>query len=483
MLKLKLSSVAAAVLSAMLSVAAYCDQPMATIEKACDIQRIEREGYQVQLFIDSDNNNGTDLPDFSEWEETIRTHEFSIGKVISVGAKNRVPLVIRVVKDKVQAKNTGEDLLEQGFIVFHYFEPVGKIAIWKSDTKGEPRDGKLLSGQLDLGNPYKLSDLNYDPKLEQVIVWIEAVESVPHLVTKDDIDRRGRPDLYLRVEYGSRNLANDGRSETVRSKVKILPVEPDSFFPNYVLPKNRHIRDAIAAGLVHGRQWFDGNIRPVLPHESRSYGLQLVTRDELAAILETSDALMSFYSGILYWDNSTGRGPIDSSMLASTGQRVGLYRNWCTGEFTIAIQDFRIRPAVQKLFLRKGQTLDGLRQSFTPTGKILQIGGFCLSMEEEISQRRAQIQHLRITGHGAGGQLAVFGSIISGLKATVFNTEPFPKFYAEFGLTYQETPGSKQYVEIFPDSLKRLDKVKTLIMAYSLSEHPFAINGIDFKLK
>jgi hypothetical protein len=483
MLKMKLFSVAPGFMSAMLSVAACYSQPMTTIEKDCDIQRSEREGYQMRLFIDSDNNNGTELPDFSEWEETVRTHEFSIGKVISVGEKNCVPLVIRLVKDKVQAKNTGEDLLEQGFIVFHYFGPVGKIAIWKSDTKGKPQDGKLLSEQLDLGLPYKLSDLNYDPKLEQVIVWIEAVESVPHLVTKDDIDRRGRPDLYLRVEYGSRNLANDGRSETVRSNVKILPVEPNSFFTNYVLPKNRHVRDAIAAGLVNGRQWYDGNIRPVLPQESRSYGLQLVTRDELAAILETSDALMSFYSGILYWDNSTGRGPIDSSMLAATGQRVGLYRNWCTGEFTIAIQDFRIRPAVQKLFLRKGQTLDGLRQSFTPTGKIVQIGGFCLSMEEEISQRGAQIKNLRVTGHGAGGQLAVFGSIVSGLEATVFNTEPFPRFYAEFGLTHEKTPGSKQFIEIFPDSLKRIDDVNTLIQAYSLTEHPFVTNRIDFNLK
>jgi len=485
-------AIAACASGIIFPVISYSDQPSGGDAGNRDPQSSEREKPPMELFIDSDNNNEANLPDFSPWETEIKSHEFAIGKVIKVGSKKLVPLVIRINKRLIENSLYRESSIHDHSIAFFFGEPVGKIAIWKTSVNYLASEDLPSSDRLDFGVAYKLRDLNFNAEESQTIVWIEAIESVPHLVTKDDIDRRGRPDLFLYVRYMPRNFSNiirdrskpnkieEFHDDIFEDKVKILPVEQNSFLTTFVMAENRHIRDAVAAGLINGRQWFDGNQRPVMPHESKAYGMRLVTRDELAAMIKTSEPLMSLYSDILFWDGSRGRDPIERSLMAMTGQRVGLYRNWCTGEFTIAIQDFRTAAPVQAF--KPDRSLTDLRRFFTPSEKISEIGKLCFWIEKEVSDRQVPFRDLRIVGHSMGGQLAVFGALSSGIEASVFNTEPFQKLFAELALTEQKNPGSTEYVENFPNSLERISEIKRLVEAYSLSEQPFQVIRIGFDL-
>ncbi len=215
----------------------------------------------------------------------------------------------------------------------HYFKEIqirfsihglqGDVRLWHRSLP--EHEAKSI---VSLDERISLNDIGFDGDKRSATLWLEAVDAVPELNSKENVARNGRPDVVLKAELfriGSECLATDC--------VKFLPVRPNSFLGDFVRPENRYLRNAITATLVNGEAEVHGTTTAVDPKESVTYGLQLVSEAELAKILEYSalnDGSTAYVHDVLFYHLPS---LLDESPKGIRNLRPGLYRDMNTGLF------------------------------------------------------------------------------------------------------------------------------------------------------
>jgi len=341
---------------------------------------------------------------------------------------------------------------------FELVDARGKIRLWNMPEKAS------LAIQLKFGLAYPVCDLNYDRKTGTGSVWVEAVSAASGTKTKQDIDRHGRPNMYI-----SGKLINAGKQLLASDKVKYLPVETESFYPQYVGPENRKVRNAVAAILVNGTP-SDLETNAVSPVESRDYAQKLVTKNELLKLLVTVGASPIRRKQILEMVYYELTDILETSERAFGVEsfRVGLYRDYNSGDYTLAFQYWRHDQSMSNSWKRF------LRQSSV---------GLAALLEREIQSTKNHLQDLQFAGMGTGGELAIFGSLGSGILAFTYNTVTFSEEQILKAITTYD-PKQKKVVELpQAGSLERMGTIRLLIRSYHLEETPFRIFPGEFPIE
>jgi hypothetical protein len=165
--------------------------------------------------------------------------------------------------------------------------------------------------------------------------------------------------------------------------------------------------------------------------------------------------------------------------LGVDGLRIALYRDYNSGQHTLAFQNdltdtlvkfYTIAPRRRAIRLNSGIHL---RQ---------QAGILAFFLQGFLDSQQLALKDLHLTGVGTGGELAIFAALSSGIKTNVFNTQSFPAHLADIVLTVQAAPGSDEYKEYIPGSLRRVGEVSEVVQGYTVSELPFQIAPSEFNL-
>ena len=421
--------------------------------------------WLLDLDIDSDNNNMLELPDGSEWEEQIEEHEFSIGKLVEARAARFTPVRIRLNIKALKQLDDTPRTLDDIRVTLATENAKGVIRLF-SKPQIDKRDD--VDGLLHPEKELQLEELNFDPATGVATIWIEAVEAAPGLDTKGAIDQHGRPDMFLRA-----TLLGIRKTELAIDRVKYLPVDQASFFPTFIDPNNRHIRNSFPAIFVNGSGGLSGTMKQLPPEQSKTYGFRLVTEEEFAselAISKHDELTKKYLIDVIY--NKTDLIPISFGV---TGFQVGLYRDYSFGDYTLAFQN-SLKDKCTQLYFTFAQ-LDNSSYYFERRGAdyiSYRNHAERLSYYLGFEDFAVGLPGLQLAGVGIGGDLALFGALGSGLHADTYNTKPFPGEMVKT-IVARDDPAQKKLIECVSGSLSRLDRAREFITAYFVDETDFRL--------
>ncbi|QDV14288.1 hypothetical protein CA51_41850 [Rosistilla oblonga] len=400
--------------------------------------------WGIDVDIDSDNDNGFDYPDNDAWEEYIESHPFSIGKLIETNASHFTPIRLRLPRGldasdpslKIEISNTHSNVL----FLWNTFKADPDLS---SATVGTlDSDGKL--GSFIPHGEHSLGDLNYNADTGGITLWAEAITGI--FDTMSDVELGNFPDLYVSAKLNGTML-----SDAPEDKVKYKPVAPESFYPYYV--KHRHLRNAVAADLVYGERGPNGNDTPPVdsdPISSMPYAQRVVTQSELESILEDSglsDHDKRYIIDVIYYNVPIP--PFDTDPKGVPGLRVALFRDYNSGDYTLAYQGTNFDSNADWM-VNLAQSLGAPTAHYTAA----QVLAFHVN--------RLNLPGLQLSGQSLGGGLASAGSISSGIHADTFNAA---------GLNF-ETLKNADGTEIIEGSLLRWTQKNLLVTSYQVWETP-----------
>ncbi len=429
--------------------------------------------WLLDLDIDSDNSNMLELPDGSEWEEQIEEHEFSIGKLVTTCAGRFTPVLIRLNVKALKQHDGIPRSLDDIRVTLATENAKGVVRLWSKPQIDKRND---VVGLLQPEKELLLKELNFDAAAGVATIWIEAVEAAPGLDTKGAIDQHGRPDMFLRA-----TLLGTEKTELAIDRVKYLPVDQDSFFPTFIDPDNRHIRNSFPAMFVNGSAGLSGTMKQLPPEQSKTYGFRLVTEEELASVLAISkydEFTKKYLMDVIY--NKIGTIPIAFGV---SGFQVGLYRDYSFGDYTLAFQN-SLKDECTQLYFSSAQLSK-------PTYYFERRGGNYISYREhaarlayylELEEFAVVLPGLQLAGVGIGGDLASFGALGSGLHADTYNTKPFPVEMVKTILTHDDS-ALKKRIERVSGSLSRLERAKDFMTAYLVDETDFRLAPGPFPIE
>lgn len=415
------------------------------------------EVHRFDLDIDSDNNDGFDLPEGTRWEEQIESHEYSIGKIIETRAESFTPVVLRFTESQISR-------LSRLQVTFGIENSLGTVRLWKRAKKGP---GNTI---VEFNAKHSLDDLDVDPKLGFATVWIEAVKAASGIDTKRSVDEAGRPDVFLQAA-----ISGFSDDDNTQDKVKLLPVNADSFFPAFVRPNERYYRNCICAILANGDAGLAGSTRVLDPIESKDFGLRLVKETELLEYLDGHDddrAHLKLALDVIYYKLMRGGG---LPRYGTDGLRLALYRDYNSGDFTLAFQR-RLDDECVKLYKNLKETYfrasagDEIMWRFRSS----QLGTALAKCHWT-----EKLQGIQLAGVGAGGELAISAVLGSGLHADVYSMSDIPATMLRMVHT-RRSNDQKTLVELVPGCLERLKDLPQVVSAYSISTAPFQVKESVF---
>ncbi len=436
-------------------------------------QGIPTASTDPQIFdldIDSDNNNELTMPDGSEWEDHIEDHAFSIGKLIETGASRWTPVIIRLNTGAFKQTSGSPASLGDLRVKFEFENPSGKVRCWSRPQAG---NASPAAEPLAMGQDLPFEELSYDAATGTARIWLEALEAAPGIGTKIAIDQNGRPNMFLRA-----TLSRIPDQEPLTDKVKYLPVDPGTFFPTFVTPENRPLRNSFPATLVNGAEGRGGTAKPVAPAQSETYGFRLVTEDELTNLLKASKLNAKTQSYVLDVVHYKLRSYKDIGRHGVYGFRAGLYRDYNSGAYTLAFQHSRKDHCLQLY-----KDLDP--NVFESAASLYVNRRFtaCLLLSVISEKKHAMnLTDLQLAGAGVGGDLAVFATLGSGAHADIYDTTPFPAEMMKLILTRYE-PSRKERIEPVPGSLNRMEHADDLVTSHRITETPYGIEDGPFPIQ
>jgi len=372
--------------------------------------------WKLDVDIDSDNNNGFNLPEGSAWEEYLEDSEHAIGKMLQVNDSHFTPVRIRLPQ--------GMDPNRQNVRVQFDFDPVGESGIVRVWNTYKANPARLASSEsvLDGGNrivpneAYSLKQIGYDPATGGATIYLDAKMVNPRHYSKFGIDQQGKPDDRI---MGKLLLP----SSSLDDQVKYMIVEENSFYPN--LQSRRELRSAMASEGVYA----SGKDLP-------EFALKLLNPDDLNE-LQVPQHIIDLL------------GEPESI----PGFKNAIYHDHISGAYVLA---FAGTDDVDDILVDVWQGLGYFTDQYHAA---MQIGhGLSIWAGE-------QDVELIATGHSLGGGLASAAAVVGNIPTDTFNAAGL----VEDTLLAMDAQGNAiPGAELYPGSLMRYQTASQLVNAYYL---------------
>jgi hypothetical protein len=361
--------------------------------------------WGIDADVDSDNNQGFDLPLRSPWEDYLENEKYAIGKMLSVNDPEFTPVVVQLPRGLDPA-----DRRIKVSIDFHVKTTrSGSIDLWntqKANVIPGPQGQKDITkggNHIDFAS-YSLSELGYSSVTGTFVIWMRATQVTDQHDTKVEIDLHGKPEDSLSFTVGGVDNLPDF---AVKDEVKYMVVKPHSFYP--VLNNEQPIRNAFAAEMVYGQRPPDGSSEPkAAPKDDPRWALKLVTEDELKGWLQNAvvdkkirPAHRERILAVLFGHEGPGTDPVLGYV---NGMAAALYLDHCSGSYVLSFRGTNFTEIADWIVNLSG----GLGSSLAHRAA------------QEISWALARTPGLwdalppgqfEITGHSMGGGLASVGAV------------------------------------------------------------------------
>jgi len=198
--------------------------------------------WGIDLDIDSDNNNGFNDPDNSDWEEYVEANDYGLGKLVYPNDTHYVPMRLRLP--------SGLNPLDSEVRVAFEFDPIGtsgvvrvwntfKADVFRIDDVAEDGGNRIMPNV-----EYSLGQLDYDPATGAATIFVEATLAFSTRSTKKGVDDFGKPDDRIKAILKHLDVGNEPSDE-----IKYMAVERDAFYPN--LNARETLRNAMASQGVY----------------------------------------------------------------------------------------------------------------------------------------------------------------------------------------------------------------------------------------
>jgi hypothetical protein len=341
----------------------------------------------LDLDIDSDNNDGFDLPENSNWEESLEVNPYGLGKLVmqnygdvdpGEAGTQFTPVVLNLPPNL--------DPNSQNVKVRIDYDPLGLagyIDVWNIDMPpgGMPLRVDVLDGghRFTPEGQYSLNEIGYNPATGQVIIYVSAWAENSSTKTLAGVEANGKPDERIKATLVTKN-ENDW-FDVASDEAKYIVAQPDSFF--YHLDGRQEVRNELASrGVYSFADMPNFSLKELSPQELLERGVP----QDIVLLLGNGSGIPGF-GATLYQDFITGE---DQYVLAFAGtddlqdwidnvwQGLGIGSNQYNAAMRIAFQLVNNSPGI-------------------PTG------------------------HLIATGHSLGGGLASAAAVAGSIPADTFN--------------------------------------------------------------
>lgn len=390
--------------------------------KAVTTDVVHARGFvpELDLDVDSNNDDGFGRPQRSAWEEKLEDHKYGLGKLVLQSSPDPLdasgsaplvdaftPVVVALPRNlPVDARSIGVEFDLTGFT------PVsaGDIRLWTRDKGAGLRDvdaaGELLDGQLQaghriqMGSRYTLGQVNYDPATGEAVLYMDGFRAT-NRVTLNDVETMGRGTRGLKATLSFGGPVE--KTALATDDAKYIVVGNDFFYSDF--QKRLEVRSALAS---RGAYEFA---------DMPNFSLKRLTREELEAFLGADNPDRAAIADMLYNDDDTADAPT-----RYPGFKAVLYQDYA------AVADNTFILA----FGGTDDTLDALlhRQGYDWLENIAQGTGYeSFQYQHAMTVARAVDQALldmpaatlTTTGHSLGGGLASAASVASGATGITFN--------------------------------------------------------------
>lgn len=342
--------------------------------------------WSIDLDIDSDNDNGFDLPEYDAWEDYLEDSPYALGKLIEPNAARFVPVTLKLPRNL----DFGGGFVGVVLATEHHGRSSGTIRMWTRD-RGDPN--RVPGDSLELMTVHSLLDLPYDNASGRVNLFMEAVSVAPGHDFKIEIDK-GKPDDRLVAHVFG--LANN---IDVKDEIKWMAVNPDSFYPT--LNRTKAVRNAGASEAVYNKA------------SKATFAQKYLTEDEVRELL--GNHIDGIYRG-----NAVGNvmnalfGP-KPGWPRIPGLKAGIYWDHAaahSGDYVLA-------------FAGTEDLQDWITNvvNFVAPGELQYVSALYLT---DILKHVPAFHSLTLTGHSLGGGLAGAAAVAINVPAQTFNASGFP---------------------------------------------------------
>jgi len=399
--------------------------------------RIKLITLSFDLDIDSNNNDGFNLPEDDKYSEELEDNEYGLGKLVFKSSNQQgdndteivdqfTPVVIRLP--------AGIDPDENDLKVRFDFDPIasGIFWVWTKDKNENPIDQEVGQGgdRIFVEGEYSLADLNYDSATGEIVFYVDG-KAVSLGATLAELENSvGRTNLFIKATLV---IDDDGAAtDVLTDEVKFLVVQDRHFFT--ALQQREEVRGELTARGVYG-------VNDV-PSDLKDFSLKRLSKEELDDLELGNEAKQLLYN---------------EQFLVTSGFKAALYQDYLAPEDETYIVAFAgTDPSAVDII---DDIRQGLGLSSPQYASAIRLADLLNDAEE--------ITNLTFSGHSLGGGLASAAAVVTGFHALTYNAAGLST-----DTLYRRNLAGKvleingQNIEIVPGSIARYQNAAGLIDAY-----------------
>lgn len=365
--------------------------------------------WNVDLDVDSDNTNGINAPDRSNWEEYIEDHTHGIGKLLFVPQGLPAPNLPPTLTAGAFSVAPEVNGFERG-VRFDYPGPQGESGYIQLWSKPANVPGGLIYKPVEQGGHMITSGHVYSgDQLNSITgLWIQPIVAQRSFNTLEGVER-DRPDDRIRMTASVRTAPDLPWMQLSTDEVRyVVNDSNDTFYPNLQFDRPRYWdRNDIMSGVVLRDALISEAVYDV--KDLPQFGQQLLNEQQLWELGLPAELVLAL---------------MKSAKAGSTGFRAGIYRDFLSPNgagyilafagTTLEAQDI-LSDIIQAAGLNGEEWIKafGYQNQF---GMAMEIG-----YRFGLAARTANLAP-RITGHSLGGGLASAASIAANRSAVPANT-------------------------------------------------------------
>ncbi|MFM7057030.1 MAG: hypothetical protein ACKO2P_08935, partial [Planctomycetota bacterium] len=363
--------------------------------------------WDVDLDVDSDNTNGVNAPDRSNWEEYIEDHTHGIGKLLFVPQELPAPGQQPILT--TAAFSVAPNVYDRG-IRFDYPGPQGESGYIQLWSQPSTVPGGLIRKPVEQGGHMITSGYVYSGDQLNAISgpWIEPIVAQRGHNTLEGVERN-RPDDRIRLTATVRAAADLPWMSLSSDEVRYVVNENmDTFYPNLQFDRPRYWdRNDILSGVVLRDALISEAVYEV--KDLPQFGQQILGEQELWELGLPAAVVLDL---------------LNSQKAEAKGLRAAIYRDFLSPNgsgyvlafagTTFQVQDI-LTDIVQAAGLEGDEYLmhAGVASQYVPAMKI----GYHFA-----EVLRGNGVNPRSTGHSLGGGLASAASIAANRSVLPTNT-------------------------------------------------------------